>query len=82
MKSATLLALAAFLVLASSARLLHNDKANLQSHIKLNSLCKNWDETMSTCIECYEGCTKWENICVRVVKYCAKWDDEGNCVEC
>lgn len=44
--------------------------------------CKNWDESTGTCLECFEGCTKWENICVKVVKHCAKWDKEGNCTDC
>ncbi len=59
-------------------RQLQNDDSS--SHYKIN--CKNFDEKSGTCIECFEGCTKWENICVKVVKHCAVWDDMGNCTTC
>jgi hypothetical protein len=55
-------------------------KDGYYSHFKIN--CKNFDKVTGTCIECYEGCTKWHNICVKVVKYCAEWDDKGNCTSC
>lgn len=44
--------------------------------------CKNFDEKTGTCKECFEGCTKWENICVKIVEHCSKWDEQGNCTDC
>jgi hypothetical protein len=82
MKTILFLSLTFLLVLTNSSRHLEGNHYNLMSHRKLNDLCKNWDEDMSQCIECYEGCTKWENICVKIVKYCEMWDDMGNCVQC
>ena len=77
-KNHFLLLLLVATVSCERVRMLWRDKES--SHMDMN--CKNWDKETGTCIECYEGCTKWENICVKIVKYCASWDDEGNCISC
>lgn len=78
MKTIFFISIVLLVCLGSAERLL----AGNSGMMSYNSLCKNWDKDRLTCMQCYEGCTKWENICVRIVKHCAKWDQEGNCVEC
>lgn len=78
MKSQTILLILSISLCVSSTRMLTKEGISIDYSVN----CKNFDKQTGTCMECFEGCTKWENICVKIVKHCAGWDQKGNCVEC
>lgn len=84
MKNLVFISLALLVILSSSEeiRQLQSGWDNVYGHRGWNEKCKNWDETNGRCIECHEGCRKWENICVIVVPYCWRWGMQGDCIQC
>lgn len=80
MKSQTIFVLLVVVVYVSCTKVRMLQTTDDSGSSKLN--CKNFDEATGTCLECFEGCTKWENICVKIVKHCAKWSEKGDCIDC